>query len=198
MEKIKDIFAKLHLEEILNKIDDTLNGIDRVVNTPELIAIVKELKLTIQDVRTLVQTTQRLEDTIGNDLHASLVDIQGLVRKTDSKVDLLANSANSAFNDAAKAFRQSERTMSLKEGKSAEVADSMIGAADTFRDTLGKAGGAVDNIRAMTDEYSEVKYQLNSVLRELSAAARSIRIGAELIERQPEALITGKGGPKRR
>lgn len=197
-EKVRDIFAKLPLEEILNKLNDTLTGIDRIVNAPELMATLKELELAMRDVRTFLQTSNRWIDTIGADAHASLGDIQGLVRKTDSKIDQLARSANSAINDAAKAFQQGERSLALKDGKWAELADSLIGAADAFQDTLGRAGAAVENIRAMTDEDSEVKYQINTVLRELSAAARSIRIWAELIERQPEALIRGKGGPKRR
>jgi len=197
-EKLKDIFTKLPFEEILNKLMDTLAGIDRIVNAPELMATLKDLELTVRDIRTLLQASSQWVDTIGADAHASLGDIQGLIRKTDSQIDLLAKNANSALNDAAKVFQQGERTLALKEGRSAEVADSLIGAADAFRDALGKAGAAAENIRAMTDEDSEVKYQINTVLRELSAAARSIRIWAELIERQPEALIRGKGGPKRR
>lgn len=196
LEKIKDIFTKLPLEEILNKFSDTLTGIDRIVNAPELMATLKDLELTVRDVRTFLKTSNRWIDTIGADAQASLGDIQGLVRKTDSQIDLLAKNANSALNDASKALRQSERTLALKDGRSAELADSLIGAADAFRDTLDKAGAAAENIRAMTDVDSEVKYQINTVLRELSAAARSIRIWAELIERQPEALIRGKGSRK--
>ncbi|MEA3230947.1 MAG: MlaD family protein [Thermodesulfobacteriota bacterium] len=195
-EKLKDIFTKLPIEEILNKLMDTLAGIDRIVNAPELMATLKDLELTVRDVRTLLQASSQWVDTIGADAHASLGDIQGLVRKTGSQIDLVAKNANSVLNDASKALRQSERTLALKDGRSAELADSLIGAADAFRDTLGKAGAAVDNIRAMTDADSEVKYQINTVLRELSAAARSIRIWAELIERQPEALIRGKGSRK--
>ena len=197
-EKIRDIFTKLPLKEIVNKLNDPLDGSDRIVNAPELTATIKELELAIQEAKTLLQTSSRVIDTIGADAHTSLGDIQDLVRKMDSQIDLLAKNTNSALNDAAKAFRQSEQTLALKDGRSAEVADSVIGAADAFRDTLNKAGVAVDNISAMTDKDSEVKYQINTVLRELTAAARSIRIWAELIERQPEALIRGKGGPQRR
>jgi len=195
-EKLKDIFTKLPIEEILNKLIDTLEGIDRIVNAPELMATLKNLEITVQDARTFLKTSNRWIDTIGADAHASLGDIQGLVRKTDSQIDLLAKNANSALNDASKVFQQGERTLALKDGRSAELADSLIGAADAFRDTLDKAGAAAENIRAMTDADSEVKYQINTVLRELSAAARSIRIWAELIERQPEALIRGKGSRK--
>ena len=39
---------------------------------------------------------------------------------------------------------------------------------------------------------SPVVYNLTSTLKELSAAARSIRVWANYLERHPEALIRGK------
>ena len=37
-------------------------------------------------------------------------------------------------------------------------------------------------------------YQITTTLKELSAAARSIRVWADYLERHPEALLRGKGG----
>jgi paraquat-inducible protein B len=41
---------------------------------------------------------------------------------------------------------------------------------------------------------SALQTELKRMLRELSAAARSIRVMADYLERHPEALIQGKGG----
>jgi len=197
-EKIKNVLGRLPLEEIVNKLMGTLAGIDRIVNAPELMATLRDMELAVREARTFLEASTQLIDAVGADARTSLGDIQNLVRKMESQIDLLAKNTNLALNGATAMFQQGEQTLALKDGRLAEMTDSLTDAADAFRDALGKAGAAAENIRAMTDEDSEVKYQINTVLRELSAAARSIRIWAELIERQPEALIRGKGGPKRR
>jgi paraquat-inducible protein B len=45
---------------------------------------------------------------------------------------------------------------------------------------------------------SNVAPQLDRTLRELQAAARSIKVWAAYLERNPEALIRGKGQSKKR
>jgi paraquat-inducible protein B len=41
-------------------------------------------------------------------------------------------------------------------------------------------------------------YQLDYTLKEISTMARSIRSLADYLERHPDALLYGKGSPKRR
>jgi paraquat-inducible protein B len=106
---------------------------------------------------------------------------------------------------ARRAFRQGEQTLSLVRGKPAELTQSFIGAAGAFRDAMdaakpviSNAEKTIDNIRAITNQDSKDRHMLDNMIKELSSAARSIRVWAEYLERHPEALIRGKGGPKRR
>ena len=85
------------------------------------------------------------------------------------------------------------------------MANSFIGAADALRDALVaakpaviKAEVALENIRSLTDKNSPDRHQLNTMLKELSAAARAIRNWASYLERHPEALIRGKAGPAKK
>ena len=41
---------------------------------------------------------------------------------------------------------------------------------------------------------SQARYDLNALLKELTGAARSIRVFADYLERHPDALIRGKTG----
>lgn len=50
---------------------------------------------------------------------------------------------------------------------------------------------------SIVGEDSPVLYEIENMLNELSAAARSIRIFAEYLERHPEAILTGKRGDDR-
>ncbi|MGH7168343.1 MAG: MlaD family protein [Nitrospiraceae bacterium] len=61
--------------------------------------------------------------------------------------------------------------------------------------TLGKAEGTLSSIDDMTAPGSPVRYELVNALKELAGAMRSMRVLADYLERHPEALVQGKGGP---
>jgi paraquat-inducible protein B len=63
---------------------------------------------------------------------------------------------------------------------------------------IKEAERALANIAALTGKGSEERKQLERTLKELQAAARSIKVWAAYLERHPEALIRGKGKSKRR
>jgi len=60
--------------------------------------------------------------------------------------------------------------------------------------TLEKAQGTLSSIDDMTAPGSPVRYELVNALKEFAAAARSMRVLADYLERHPEALVQGKGG----
>ena len=81
-----------------------------------------------------------------------------------------------------------------------EMADAIKKSADAARPAIVKGEKALANIGALTAKDSATNYQISQMLKELSSAARAIRVWAEYLERHPEALIRGKGGgggPKR-
>jgi len=62
------------------------------------------------------------------------------------------------------------------------------------RGTLVSAQGTLDNTSNLTGPNSVQIQQLEDTLREVSRAARSLRVLADYLERHPEALIRGKTG----
>jgi paraquat-inducible protein B len=63
-------------------------------------------------------------------------------------------------------------------------------------ETMKRAEAAVTNIETLSDLDSPVNYELVKSLKELSAAARSLRSLTDYLERNPRALIFGKPEPK--
>ena len=205
LEKIRETLSDLPLRKLFGKMSDTLNGIEKIVNDPEILETIHEAKLAVVDARKLIKDAGRHIDPIGTGLTETIQDTRNLVRDVDKQIDPLAKNANSALVASRKMFRQGEKTLSLEHGKPAELTDSFVNAANTFREAMAaakpaitKAEQAIENIRSITDEDSKDRYMIHNMLKELSSAARSIRIWAEYLERHPEALIRGKGGPKGR
>jgi len=62
------------------------------------------------------------------------------------------------------------------------------------RGTLTTAQGTLDNTNHLTGPNSAQILQLESTLREVSDAARSVRVLADYLERHPEAILRGKKG----
>lgn len=67
---------------------------------------------------------------------------------------------------------------------------------DAAQSAFVQAEKTLSAFQGVTAEDSEMIYELNTALKELSAAARSIRFMADYIERHPEALIRGKRDSK--
>jgi paraquat-inducible protein B len=59
---------------------------------------------------------------------------------------------------------------------------------------LTQAQGTLASADAMVGSNSQTRYDLDSMLKELAGAARSIRVLTDYLERHPEALIRGKPG----
>jgi paraquat-inducible protein B len=62
------------------------------------------------------------------------------------------------------------------------------------RGTLVSAQGTLDNTSTLTGPNSAQVQQLGDTLREVSRAARSLRVLADYLERHPETLVRGKKG----
>jgi paraquat-inducible protein B len=60
--------------------------------------------------------------------------------------------------------------------------------------TLREAQQALKNTNQLIAPDAPLSGEAVRTMRELSAAARSIRVMADYLERHPEALIQGKGG----
>jgi paraquat-inducible protein B len=59
---------------------------------------------------------------------------------------------------------------------------------------MRQAQGTLASAEAIVGPESQTRYDLDSLLKELAGAARSIRVFADYLERHPEALLRGKPG----
>ena len=78
---------------------------------------------------------------------------------------------------------------------------------ENLEETLAEANKTLEGIRetlivaketlSIGADESPIRYELEQMLSELASAARSIRVLAEYLEHNPDALLRGKpGGPR--
>jgi paraquat-inducible protein B len=121
-------------------------------------------------------------------LHQTLKDTDKLVVNLDSRVGPLVTDLRSTLESARGTLANIEKAFSMEEGVPAQLGETMK-KADT---ALQQAEMTLATIQITAKDASNVGYELNKTLRELSGAARSIRFLADYIERHPEAFLRGK------
>lgn len=116
-------------------------------------------------------------DQIGDDLRDTLAGLNRIVNSGELKAVL---------NDLSGTLRQTEALAQALNTSSLPV----------LNQTLTEAQRTVADVRSLVSSESPLYTEVVRTLRELSEAARSIRVMADYLERHPEALISGKRGQR--
>jgi paraquat-inducible protein B len=105
------------------------------------------------------------------DLRRTIQSVEDLVSSPDIKQAVVA------LNQAAVRLDGLIGTLNQRVGPLLVQAQSSLASAD-----------------GLVGANSQARYDLNALLKELTGAARSIRVFADYLERHPDALIRGKTG----
>ncbi len=163
---------------------------DEYPELPTIPSLTQEISSTI---RALVARIQKmpLEDIMDN-LNEAIAAIRDLARSPDlanaiTHLDEALVSARSTLDSTRGTVVDARKLINNVDGKVEPVADSAVGALDQARTTLASVDTAVH-------PESDVRYELSVALEELAEAARAIRLLADFVERNPNALVFGRRG----
>jgi paraquat-inducible protein B len=117
-------------------------------------------------LRNLEQTLPKIDNAVA--------DFRRLTTNLDGSVSSLAGNLQQTSDAAREAMQQAG--IALKQTDTA----------------LKEAEAAMTNIRGISDPDSRIFYELRRSLREVTAAARSLRLLSNYVERNPRALIFGR------
>lgn len=187
LEKIQE----LPLEQLFVNFMQTIEGANRLVNAPEMLEAVRAMSETMIDVQRLVRQVDgqvgRVLDDVGGASAASravLTDIQQLVRRLDGQIIPLSDGAKQTLEAARAVLKDSQQLVRNADGKVMRMTDSITDTAKTAQATMVSAQRRLDD-------------NLVATLQEVTTAVRAIRVLVDYLERNPNALLTGKGGDRR-
>jgi paraquat-inducible protein B len=133
----------------------------------------------VPEFPTVSSSTEKLVKTIENLPIGELADDARRVLKS---VDQLVGKLDSQTLPAAQAaLDQAKEALARLDSQTLPAAQATL---DQATQTLASYGAG-----------SRMNYELGNTLKEAAAAARSLRVLADYLERHPEALLQGKGGP---
>lgn len=200
-ERITRTVENIPIEEMVKKISSALTGIDRMINSPEVSESIRNLNQTILEANVLIKNLDRRSGDLTLAAEDTLKGAQSLIAAAESRIEPIASETIEALQEAELAMGKLRQTFTFESGiqretivRINEMAEAIKKTADAARPAITVSRDAMANIGKLTGEDSASNYQFSVLLKELSAAARAIRIWAEYLERHPEALIRGKGG----
>jgi phospholipid/cholesterol/gamma-HCH transport system substrate-binding protein len=182
LEKIKE----LPLDQLFANVMQTIEGANRLVNAPEVLAAVRAMSETMIDVQHLVRQVDgqvgRVLDDVSGTFAASrplLTDLQQLVRRIDGQIIPLADGAKLTLDAARALLKDSQQFVRNADGKVIRMTESFTETAKTAQATIVTGQRRIDD-------------NLVPALQEVTAAVRSIRALVDFLERNPNALLTGR------
>jgi phospholipid/cholesterol/gamma-HCH transport system substrate-binding protein len=163
----------------LEQAQDAISQIIKKLEEIDFKGLIKSLSETIAGVDQLVNspavksTLRQLDQTMPK-IDAAVVSFNKLANDVDGKFSSLSDNLGQTSDATRQAMKQAENTL--------KQTDAALKAAE----------GAMTNIKDVIDPESPTFYEIGKSLREVSAAARALRLLGNYIERNPRALIFGK------
>ena len=144
----------------------------------ELPTIPAPLQLITTRVSSLLSKIETVPiEKIGKDLEDTLENVKNIT-------------ASAELMQAVRALNQTlQETRALVQNLNTNVAPAITATLDQAEQTLGSVAGTLG-------KDAPLQYEMRQALKELSEAARSLRVLLEYLERHPDALIFGKGKAK--
>ncbi|MEE8292583.1 MAG: hypothetical protein V3R80_14000, partial [Candidatus Tectomicrobia bacterium] len=166
--------------------------VDDILAAPEMDSALANLGTSLENMRQVLDTASAhtpgvfkqlggIADEVIATLRAArafLQDTQQLVRHVDGQIAPLTGSATDTLVAARGALRQGQKTLANLENAATP--------------TLNQAKRALEAVTDVVGADSVVLNDLSATLREIERAARSLRVLADMLERNPEALLRGK------
>jgi paraquat-inducible protein B len=162
----------------LDEITTSLTALLKKLQKLPIEQIGNDLRDTVQGAKRLVNSAE-LQDSIAA-LNQTLNQAQQFVAALNQEITPELRSAVGNLNTMLKHTRQ------LAQNFDKTVMPELDA-------TLKEAQATLNAIKGSVSKESQLYYELMRVLKELTGAARSIRLMADYLERNPDALIYGKG-----
>jgi paraquat-inducible protein B len=149
------------------------SSLSEIRETLESLAF-EDLVATAQQVLSGLNELVNSPDLAGSlsGLNQGIRDLQSLVTTANQQIEPLTTHVNRTLDEADHTLKDLQETLAVARG-----------ALVTAQDSLSIAG-----------EESTLRYELRRTLDEISSAARSVRLLAEYLERNPDSLLRGKPG----
>jgi len=181
IQKIEKSIEQIPLDEVIRAARDTLTSIRDILASPAIPDIIANLRQVSQDAVGLTRSVDTRLAALSPQLDLTLKEVRTLVANASAQIKPMG----SAIDETRSLVENANRRIGPVE------ADLLKTTAE-LRAALQQSEKALANINAMTSADSDLRYNLELFLTDLSATARSLRTLSDYLDRHPDSLLRGK------
>lgn len=196
LKKLGKAVQSLPIEQLANEALRVLTHLDQRINSPEVDQILASVAAA---AAALEQTAKRIEaefDPLAASIRGAADATAGAMQQAQQTLTFESGVPGEMATSLIGTMNQARETLSLEKGPAGALVARLTGAVGTADQALSEMRVAMSEAREILDDRSEARQRLEAMVDELAAAARSLRLLADYLERHPEALIQGKN-PRR-
>jgi len=197
LDRVTSMFDKLDIDQLAGKAMLTLDGISTLVNSPALTSTLENLDKTARGANELVvqlnastiTLSQSAVDTL-EQTQQTLVAAETALVATLSDVSRLSNNTDSRLDDVTTKL---DAALSAVQTLATNLDGQVQPLSNSASTAMNQATSTLKAAEDLVGENSNTRYNLDTALEELAAAARSVRLMADYLEQNPDALLKGRG-----
>jgi phospholipid/cholesterol/gamma-HCH transport system substrate-binding protein len=210
LERFAKKIEKVPLDEIGQNVEAILEDVKGIVESKGTRDLLPNANLAVIDARKLIHRVDEQIEPLLAEIKSTLARANGaldavrtLAVDVDTRVDPLAlqaegtlKMAQAAIGDARPLIEDVRRLAAKLDAQVDPVLDSIRHTSDTARTTLERAQVTIGNVDGVLDQESSLGFELFQTLKEIRAAAQSLRALADYLERVPDAPVHGLRRPR--
>jgi len=179
LQELENVLSGINIKEIAEDVRRAMDGIAKLATSPDLHASIGELRQTMTDIQKLVRNIDSKVEPLATGIDQTLVEVRAGIDQTlvevRAGIDQTLVEVRAGIGDARKLMRSN-----IKE------------AADSATTALDQANVTLKSIEDIAEEGTQLRYDISAALKEIAAAARSVRVLADFIEQHPDAILRGR------
>jgi paraquat-inducible protein B len=190
---------QLPIPQLIGQLVHSAEGLNALIHSPDVTELLRSVNATAQVTE---RTITRLDAEIAPEVRVQLKnaleaatalmrDSQQLVRRVDAQVGPLSEGLQKTLDAARTTMKDSDQLIRQVDTRVTPMADNLMETSTRLRATIARLQQVVDGdvVRVLQDT--------NKTLQELTGTARSFRLLADYLERNPDAVLYGKSGGRR-
>jgi paraquat-inducible protein B len=190
---------QLPIPQLIGQLVETAQGINTIVHSPDVTELIGSMNTTAQAAaRGLQRIDEQIAPEVRNRVNAALEaatallrDSQQLVRRVDAQVVPMSDSVQKTLDAFRTTMKDSDQLIRHVDGRVTPMVDNLMETSTRLRATIARLQQVVDGdvVRVLQDT--------NKTLQEFTGTARSFRLLADYLERNPDSVLYGKSGSRR-
>lgn len=185
LDQLKNELAALPLQQIGNGALRVLGLLDGLLNTPELSRTLADAAQSSAELRDLLGEVRGQVAPVGDSVNQATVAAAQAMADTDAV-------AHELKSELVTTLAQIRQTLKVYETQGQAVGRDILGLLRSADRSLMLIDNVALGMASTVGEGNAPRADLDQIIRNLAAATRALRGLAETLERNPNALITGR------